>query len=56
LPGRNGSYKWPKVEEAYEFLFGKTGYVEAHRGADDAMHEGEIVYELIKRNKFNVTW
>jgi DNA polymerase-3 subunit epsilon len=44
--------KWPKVEEAWEFFFGKTGYIEAHRGLDDAIHEAKIVYELYKRGLF----
>lgn len=52
--GGFGGYKWPKVEEAYEFFFGKTGYVEEHRGADDALHEAEIVYELYKRGIFKI--
>ena len=54
LPGKRGGYKWPKVEEAYRFFFGKTDYVEQHRGADDAMHEAEIVYELYKRGVFKI--
>ena len=57
LPKTNGGYgfKWPKVEEAWEFLFGKeTGYVELHRGADDALHEAQIVYEIFKRGIFKV--
>lgn len=49
-----GGYKWPKVEEAYEFFFGETDYVEAHRGADDAWHEADIVYELYKRKIFKI--
>lgn len=54
IPGRYGKYKWPNVEEAYEFYFGKTDYIEQHRGADDAMHEAEIVYELFKRDVFKL--
>jgi len=49
-----GGYKWPTVEEAYAFFFGETDYVEAHRGADDAFHEAEIVYELYKRKIFKI--
>jgi DNA polymerase-3 subunit epsilon len=49
LPSKNGKsgYKWPKVEEAWAHLVG-TEYVELHRGCDDAMHEAQIVWELIK--------
>lgn len=55
LPSPRGyGFKWPKVEEAWEFYFGKTGYVEKHRGADDAFHEADIVYELIKRGVFKI--
>lgn len=54
LPGRYGRYKWPKVEEAYVFFFPESKYVEEHRGLDDAKHEAEIVFELYKRNLFNV--
>ena len=50
-PGRN-TPKWPKVEEAWDFLFGDTGYVESHRALDDAKHEAKIVYELYKRGDY----
>jgi DNA polymerase-3 subunit epsilon len=48
----NGS-KWAG-QEAYDFFFGKTDYIETHRGADDAFHEAEIVYELYKRGIFKI--
>jgi DNA polymerase-3 subunit epsilon len=51
LPGRRG-YKWPKVEEAYKHLYPNSNYIEKHRGADDAMHEAQIVYKLYKLGKF----
>ncbi len=44
--------KWPKVEEAFRFFFPDSEYHETHRGADDAFHEAEIVYELHKRGMF----
>ena len=47
-------YKWPKVQEAYDFLFGKTNYIEKHRGADDAMHEAQIVYKEFQMGKFKI--
>lgn len=52
LPGRYGSYKWPKVEEAYKHFFPDSKYIELHRGADDAFHEADIVLALHKQGKF----
>lgn len=54
IPKVRGGFKWPKVQEAYEFFFGKTEYIETHRGADDAFHEADIVYELYKRGIFTL--
>lgn len=51
---RGNGFKWPKVQEAYDFFFGKTDYIEKHRGADDAFHEAAIVYELYKRGVFKL--
>ena len=48
IPGNYGKYKWPKVEEAYDYFFPNNDYIEKHRGADDAFHEADIVYELHK--------
>lgn len=45
-------YKYPKVEEAWNYLFPKTKYTELHRGADDALHEAQIIYTLHKQGKF----
>ena len=47
-------FKWPKVEEAHKHFFGDIGYVEQHRGADDAYHEADIVYELFKMGVFQL--
>lgn len=56
LPNANGysSYKWPKVEEAYKHFFPESNYIELHRGADDAMHEAEIVYKLFTMGEFKI--
>lgn len=55
IPSPRGSgYKWPKVQEAWDFFFGKTDYIEQHRGADDALHEAKIVYELYKMGVFKI--
>lgn len=51
IPGKRG-YKWPKVQEAWDFFYGETDYIEKHRGADDAKHEAAIVYELYKMGIF----
>lgn len=47
-------YKWPKVEEAHKHFFGDVGYVEKHRGADDAYFEAEIVYKLYELGVFKI--
>lgn len=49
-----GGYKWPKVEEAWDYFFGNTGYIEAHRGLDDAIHEAKIVFKLYQLGAFKV--
>lgn len=54
LPSPRGGFKWPKVQEAHDFFFGKTDYIETHRGADDAFHEADIVFELFKRGVFKI--
>lgn len=52
--GKGYGFKWPKVEEAYSFFFGETDYVEQHRGADDAIHEAKIVFEMVKKGWLKV--
>lgn len=54
IPSPRGGYKWPSVEEAYKFFFPQINFIEKHRGADDAFHEADIVYELIKRKVFTL--
>ena len=54
LPNPRGGYKWPKVEEAHLHFFGDVGYVEKHRGADDAYCEAEIVYKLYQLGIFKI--
>lgn len=49
----NGKPKWPKVEETWEYLFGKTGYVEAHRALDDAWHEAQIIHRLYQMGHYD---
>ena len=55
IVNKNGyGYKWPKVEEAHKHFFGEVGYIEKHRGADDAFYEAEIVFELYKTGVFKI--
>jgi DNA polymerase-3 subunit epsilon len=54
LPNVRGGYKRPKVEEAHLFFFGDVGYIEKHRGADDAFFEADIVFELYRRDIFTI--
>lgn len=41
-------YKWPSVQEAWNYFFKDSDYVEKHRAIDDAIHEAKIVYETYK--------
>lgn len=50
LPG----YKWPRFEEAWAWFFPDIPYVEAHRGADDALHEAKLIMELYRLGLFEV--
>lgn len=54
LPKKNGygGFKYPNVMEAYKYFVSEEEYIEKHRGADDALHEAQIVYELYKRGIF----
>ena len=52
---RHGCFKWPKVEEAYDYFFPDNDYKEQHRGADDAFHEAEIVYKLFQMSIFKAS-
>lgn len=52
---RGYGYKWPKVQEAWDYFFGtETGYIEKHRGADDAFHEAKIVKKLYDLEVFTL--
>lgn len=48
IPGYYGKYKWPNVQEAWNFFFKDSDYVEKHRALDDAIHEARIIYETYK--------
>jgi len=51
---KHSGYKWPKVEEAHKYFFGDVGYIEKHRGADDAFFEAEIVHKLYELGIFKI--
>lgn len=55
LPKKKGKgYKWPKVQEAYDFFFPDNEYIEQHRGADDAFYEADIVQKLYEMGIFKI--
>lgn len=55
IPKARGSgYKWPSVEQAWQFFFPDVSYDEKHRGADDAFHEAQIIHELYKQGIFKL--
>lgn len=51
---RGRGYKWPKVQEAYDFFFPENEYIEKHRGADDAFYEADIVQKLYEMSIFRI--
>lgn len=51
IPRYNGSYKWPKVEEAWRHFFPSEPYTETHRALDDVRHEARILFEIIKAQR-----
>lgn len=54
FPNGGSGYKWPKCQEAWEFFFPNSEYIEKHRAADDAEHEAKIFFELYKRGLFQL--
>lgn len=56
IPSRNRmkKYKWPKAQEAWDFFFPNSDYIEKHRAADDATHEAKILYEMYQKGLFSI--
>lgn len=52
IQGKNNGYKFPTVEEAYNYFYPGENYIETHRAADDAKHEAKIVHSLYKLGIF----
>lgn len=50
LPGRYGSYKWPKLQELYLFLFGEQ-FEHAHDAFADIQATRRCYYEMIRRER-----
>lgn len=49
IPHHYYGYKFPSVQEAYDFLFGDYNCLEKHRALDDAIIESKIIYETYQR-------
>jgi len=54
FPRNPYKYKWPKVEEAWNYFFPEEFYIEKHRAADDAKHEARILYEMYRLGYYNI--
>lgn len=48
IPGTYGKYKWPKLEELHEILFGEK-FDGAHEAMVDVLACGRCYFELLKR-------
>ena len=51
IPFPNGRkrFKWPNCQEAWDYFFPNSPYVEKHRALDDALHEAMIFFEIFRR-------
>ncbi len=47
-------YKWPSAQEAWDFFFPNSDYIEKHRAADDAIHEAKILYEIYRKGLYPI--
>ena len=47
LPGKYGTYKWPKLEEAFQHFFGKKPKA-SHSSLNDAHSCAQILFKLIE--------
>jgi len=54
FPNGGSGYKWPKCQEAWDFFYPNSEYIEKHRAADDAIHEAKILFELFSRGHFPI--
>lgn len=51
IPHYNGDYKWPSIQEAWNYFFPESDYTPNHRALDDAIHEAQIIFAYYKENK-----
>ena len=49
FPRSSKRYKWPNCQEAWEYFFPNSFYIEKHRALDDALHEAMILFEIYRR-------
>lgn len=42
-------FKWPNCQEAWNYFFPNSYYIEQHRALDDARHEAMIFFEIYRR-------
>jgi len=47
-------FKWVNVDRSWQKLFPDIPYVEKHRAADDAVHEGIICYKMMQKYDINM--
>jgi len=52
IPSIRNGYKWPKMQQDYNFFFPEAKYTECHRALDDAYHEAQIINKLFIEGNF----
>ena len=54
IPHSVYGFKWPKMEEGYNFLLPEESYSEKHRALDDAVHEAKIIWKLYQMGLYKI--
>jgi DNA polymerase-3 subunit epsilon len=53
---QNGEYKNPNFQEAWDYFFPESNYIEKHRALDDALHEAMVLFKMYQMGNFNITF
>jgi DNA polymerase-3 subunit epsilon len=52
----SGEYKNPNFQEAWNYFFPESKYIEKHRALDDALHEALVLFEMYQKGYFPINF